>query len=299
MIPRPPVVAPRRATWTFSDGYVAHGRVWPGQNPVAVLYLHGIQSHGGWYEWSASLLAAAGLTVVMPDRRGSGLNPAQRGDVPDAQRWLDDLDELARWTTREFRPRRLALVGVSWGGKLAAAWASRAAPEATRTPGRPLTPAALLLVAPGVFPAVGLGFVDVLAIGAALLTSPTQPFALPFHDSALFTGNAAGRAFIDADPLKLTHASARFLYLSRRLDRDLARLGAGTLSAPTTLVLSGADRIIRNDATRRWAERVFVSPGVIELPDAPHTVEFEADPNRFHAVLADWAARVRRLADGP
>lgn len=302
-------MAPDYTQWTMSDGYVVRGRVWRGTTSRAVLYLHGIQSHGGWYEWSASLLAAAGLTVVMPDRRGSGLNGEARGDVSDSGRWLADVDEIAQWTARHRGARRVAVVGVSWGGKLAVAWAARQALVDAPLPGsaaagaraRPKSPgaaggdlpapASLLLLAPGVFPLVGLGFVDVLAIGAALLTAPQQQFELPLNDAALFTNNPAGRAYIDGDPLKLTHATARFLYLSRRLDRALAHLGAGAIETPTTLVLSGDDRIIRNDATRRWAERVFASPRMVELPGAPHTLEFEADAGPFRAILDEWAGQ--------
>ncbi|HMQ16427.1 MAG TPA: hypothetical protein PKC49_10665, partial [Phycisphaerae bacterium] len=62
---RSPLSPPKLIQWTAADGYVLSGRVWtPAQTPArspAVLYLHGIQSHGGWFEWSASLLAQAGL----------------------------------------------------------------------------------------------------------------------------------------------------------------------------------------------------------------------------------------------
>ena len=36
------------------DDYGAYARYWPASDPAgAVLYLHGIQSHCGWYEESA------------------------------------------------------------------------------------------------------------------------------------------------------------------------------------------------------------------------------------------------------
>ena len=114
---------------------------------AATIYLHGIQSHGGWYEWSASLLADGENPVLMPDRRGSGLNQAARGDVPCFRRWLEDLDELSAWARSEFGIERFDVVGVSWGGKLAAAWALE----------RPELVSRLLLIAPGLFPAVGVG----------------------------------------------------------------------------------------------------------------------------------------------
>ena len=44
---------------TLPDGYSAYARYWPVREPAgAVLYLHGIQSHCGWYEESARRLAS-------------------------------------------------------------------------------------------------------------------------------------------------------------------------------------------------------------------------------------------------
>ncbi len=57
-------------------------RVWsvPECRAVVVM-LHGIQSHSGWYEGSGEHLAQAGVSVLAPDRRGSGMNGEARGDA--------------------------------------------------------------------------------------------------------------------------------------------------------------------------------------------------------------------------
>src|SRR5262245_32114866 len=151
---RAPLTPPTFRTWMMSDGYEIQGRVWNpnptgegvggphdeqaaaddhgtrvasgthspplggvGSDRHAYLYFHGIQSHGGWFEWSASILAQDGSPVIVPDRRGSGLNREARGDTPSIERWLDDVDEIATWVEREFDITKLRIVGVSWGGK--------------------------------------------------------------------------------------------------------------------------------------------------------------------------------------
>src|SRR5690348_12732377 len=86
-------------TIRFSDHYQAVARFWMPPSPRgAVLYLHGIQSHGGWFEDSAKHLAEAGFAVLLADRRGSGRNHVDRGHAPNARRLLRDcaecLDEL-------------------------------------------------------------------------------------------------------------------------------------------------------------------------------------------------------------
>lgn len=268
----------------MSDGYVVHGRLWraAGGTPKgALLYLHGIQSHGGWFEWSASALAECGWAVLLPDRRGSGLNQDSRGDTPSAARWLADLDELAGWAARDVGLTCGGVVGVSWGGKLAVAWALQ----------RPEQVGRMLLVAPGLFPAVDIGWAGRMRVGVSLLTRPTRPLPIPLDDPALFTDNPAGRAFIAADPLKLTHATVRFFYESARLDRQLVRAARGALQAETTLVLAGREQIIRNPPTAAWLTRLAVRPPAIHtFPEAAHTLEFETDTGAFGGLLAHWAA---------
>jgi alpha-beta hydrolase superfamily lysophospholipase len=282
---RTPRLPPQIIEWPVSDGYVPRARLWRPAGPDRkglIVYLHGIQSHGRWFEWSAALLAESGNTVILPDRRGSGLNQPARGDTPSAQRWLDDLDELVDRAALEFAIERLAVVGVSWGGKLAAAWALRS-PQRVRR---------LLLIAPGLFPAVDVGLAGRVRIGVSLLTRPTRTVPLPLNDPALFTDHPAGRAFIAADPLKLTHATARFFCESARLDRRLVRAAQGALHADTTLILAGRDRIIRNAPTVRWLKRLAARPPAIQIfPDAAHTLEFEPDVTEFGRLIAEWAAR--------
>lgn len=280
---RTPHSPPEFRSWSMSDGYVLHGRLWhPAGNLFdgVILYLHGIQSHGAWFEWSASLLASGGYRVLLPDRRGSGLNRPARGDTPGSHRWLADLDELADWAAGEFGVSRCAVVGVSWGGKLAVAWALH----------RPARVQRLLLIAPGLFPAVGVGLVGRLHIGLSLLTQPARAVPIPLSDPALFTDNPAGRRFIADDPLRLTRATARFFWHSARLDRRLVRAAKGSLSAEATLLIAGRDRIIRNAPTVRWLERLAAQPPVVQtLPDAAHTLEFEPDAGAFGRLVEWWA----------
>ena len=200
----------------MSDGYLVRGRVWEPVNRAvtsAVIYLHGIQSHGGWFEWSASLLAQSGRAVILPDRRGSGLNQAQRGDTTSWQRWLTDIDELAAWSAAQYGSQSFDLVGVSWGGKTALAWSLK----------NPIRVRKILLIGPGLFPAVDVGWSTRLKIGRALLTDAARQFEIPLNNPELFTDNLAGQKFITADNLKLTNATARFF---------LAFASTGPLFAP-------------------------------------------------------------------
>lgn len=276
---RPPNTPPELHTWTMEDGYALRGRLWPCRDSSAatpVLYLHGIQSHSGWYEWSASLLALR-APLLAPDRRGSGLNATARGDTPGAERWLRDLDELAQWAQARFHTQRVDLVGVSWGGMLAAAWSLR----------RPGWVRRLLLIAPGIFPAVDIGLSARFRVALALIAAPTRRFPLPLDDPDLFTDAPMGRAFISGDALKLTDATARFLACSAWLRGRVARARRAALAPPLTLFLADRDRIILKDATIAWARRVSDDRCRVRQLSAAHTPEF--DPAGEYAdALAEW-----------
>ena len=84
------MLKPRIESCTASDGYMWKYRRY---NPVGeqrgeIVSLHGIQSHGGWYETSSSFLAEHGWGVSFLDRRGSGLNNQARGGCPTPDREL-------------------------------------------------------------------------------------------------------------------------------------------------------------------------------------------------------------------
>jgi acylglycerol lipase len=277
---RPPSTTPQFRTWTMSDGYELGGRFWRPHYSAAgvILYLHGIQSHGGWFEWSASLLAESGAGVLLADRRGSGLNETARGDVPCMKRWLQDIDECAAWAGRESGATRFPLVGVSWGGKLAAAWAAR----------RPDVAGAILLIAPGFFPAVDLSAIAKIGVGLALLTGGNRLFRIPLNEPALFTDNPAGQKFIQSDPLRLERVTARFLWHSRQLDKCVRRLRAGAFGQSVTLLLAGHERIIRNTITEIWVRSICTTARISRFPNAAHTLEFEPDPLEFAAALRSW-----------
>lgn len=280
---RPPLTAPQEAVWSGHDGYALRGRLWPPATGsparTPVIYLHGIQSHGGWYEWSASILAAGGRPVLMPDRRGSGLNAVDRGDVHASDDWLRDVDAVADWAAREFGTARVALAGVSWGGRLAAAWAAS----------RHARVAGLLLLAPGIFARVGRSARYRARVVGQLLTRPSAHSRLPLDDPALFTDNPAAQAFIRADRLKLETASARFLYWSTMLERKVQRLPLGAIGCPTLLMLAGRDRIIHNEETTAWARRVCGGGlEIVEHAEDAHTLEFAADPTHLAKTIERW-----------
>jgi acylglycerol lipase len=264
----------------LSDGYPCQARLWlPQSIRGSVLYLHGIQSHGGWYEASASHLSDRGYAVLLPDRRGSGLNQQDRGHTPSARRLFQDVVELLNELQRLAGDETSHLLGVSWGGKLALA-AYRYAPTRIQS---------LSLVAPGLFPIVDLPLLQKVRVGLSILAAPRARFEIPLNDPELFTANPGRQRFIRDDPLKLTQVSASFLIASRQLDRYGLALRKTAPGCPLRVLLAGHDRIIDNTRTRDFVRRLrWPHRSIVTYPNAHHTLEFEPDTTAYHADLIEW-----------
>jgi alpha-beta hydrolase superfamily lysophospholipase len=261
------------------DGAELYWRHWETRAPRgAVVAVHGIRSHSGWYTLSCAHLASAGYDVVFPDRRGAGLNKASRGDLSDWCVLVDDLREFVASVRRRLGGIPVHLEAISWGAKLACA-ALILHPDLADS---------LLLVAPGLVPKVDAGPAVKLKTAAALLVSPRKLFDVPLGDARLFTDNPDRIATIERDGLSLRKCTARFLYQTRKLDRFVRRR-AGELHVPLLMMLAGRDRIVDNDKVRALFERFASRPkDLIIYPDAAHTLEFEPGAKPIFDDMVHW-----------
>jgi len=279
------MVHPVDRTYAAADASSLPMRVWNPQRPRAVMvYLHGIQSHSGWYEASSRHLAEAGVAVYQLERRGSGTDRGhERGHVDRAETWLQDVAAAARLACGETGLASAHLMGVSWGGKLALACAAHK-PELYRS---------LVLAAPGIVPKVDPTLAVKVRVAQSLLAGdPLRRFPIPLQDPNLFTENPGRVRYIAEDPLSLHEVTARFMYESRRLD-DFVRQAARVVTRPTLLALAEKDRIIDNAATRALVEAMPCSRRqVIVYPGAGHTLEFEPDPGTYFRDVVAWIEEV-------
>jgi alpha-beta hydrolase superfamily lysophospholipase len=273
-------------TFTAGDGYVWRYRRYHAVGPAKaeVVFLHGIQSHAGWYGYSCTKLAQAGFNVSFLDRRGSGMNEQARGDAPGFRRLLDDIAEylsaVPRAVTQNDKVVTLPvfLGGISWGGKLALALERR----------HPGLVNGIMLLCPGIVARVRPTLGRRLWILLNRLPRPRKLFPIPLNDPELFTATPHWQQFLRDDPLRLHHATARLLLESVRLDGYL-RFVPKYVRAPLLLLLAENDAIINNRKTRALVERCAAKDKtVVEYPGAHHTLEFEPDPSGFVGDMIRW-----------
>ena len=269
------------ASFVTSGGYKLHYRHFQpvGMSKGTIVFIHGIQSHGGWYETSCKKFAQAGYRVLFLDRRGSGLNEVSRGDSPSFRTLLDDLKEFLQYQRKEIAGATPLILGaISWGGKIAFGLEIRMASLVD----------GFILLAPGFCPKVHPTRKERFFIALGSLFSPRRLFNIPLNDPELFTSNPAAQKFLKEDPLALRKATARFLLDSVRLDFYL-RIFRTKISKPILLLIAGQDKIIDNEKTIAFVKR-FASGSltVKKYPEAHHTFEFEPEPQKHIEEIEEW-----------
>lgn len=262
----------RSTTWTQELGAVGeyrgaedrrlrYGLVRAERERHVLVYLHGIESHAGWFLPAADALRDLGVTTYLLDRRGSGLN--REGDVGDASSADVLLEDVRRFRAGTVQ-RDHALVGLSWGGKLALASALRD-PDHLR---------GLVLVTPGLVPRVDLTAGQKLRLLLSLPFGGRARLRIPI-EAEMFTDTPRHLEFIRNDVLRLRRVTARFLMASHALDRFVRR-GVRSLHVPTLLFLAGHDRIIDNKGTRAFLDRA--PEGLVhvhEYEHATHSIQLD------------------------
>jgi acylglycerol lipase len=252
----------RQSTFTGAGGRpLRYGVVVARPQRHELLYLHGIESHGGWFLPAAHALAARGCTTYLLDRRGSGANAGtEPGDAASAAVLLEDVRRFREHAGLESP----VLVGLSWGGKLALA-AALDQPQDVR---------AVVLVTPGLVSRLDLSWPQKLRLAASLAVGGRGRVALPIEPE-MFTLTPRFLARIRSDPLRVTRVTARLLLAGLRLDRTI-RAGLHRLRRPVLLLLAGQDRIVDNGRTAGLLARL--PPGLLRVTTyehATHSIQFD------------------------
>ncbi len=259
-------------------GYVSYSS--PGAR-TALVYLHGIESHAGWFAIAATLLRDRGYDVYCLDRRGSGINRENRGFVSGYVDSYEILFDDIRAFIQPLRKRydSVFLVGLSWGGKLALGYALS----------HPRDVRGLVLITPGIRALVDVSLFTKLEILAFSWAQPLKPIDSPIKPE-MFTTTPRYLEFIRRDPLRLKVATARLYYESNRLEKHIDRL-IHSQRLPIQLFLAGRDRIIDNNGVRRVLELGSQdSLEILTYEDQTHSIQFDA-PERLVQDMVKWLKR--------
>lgn len=243
---------------TFADNCARATRRWEplasGRKSSSIfLFLHGMESHAGWFDDVGKAVAARGYCAVAYDRLGWGASGGVRGDL---RRGDDALAEclLAHGALLP-DDQPCHVVGMSWGALPAALHAALS----------------VTLLAPAIFPTRRLSAVDYLKVAASAGGFPSS-VALPLTP-ADFTHHREKQTFVRQDSLRVQRVAARFLLATWQLQRTVRQVGA---CAPTrSLLLAGDDQLIDNKQTAAFGRHHGFT--TYTRADAAHSLVLE-DP---------------------
>lgn len=277
-------------TWIETSDQVRHFlRTWQGiQGKPVVVYLHGIEGHGRWFEDTALFLQSQEISVYAVDRRGAGASQETRGHLQSQGRLVSDIEELLQIVYRQ-QSGPVFLVANCWGAKAAVVVAGRHRSQRL---------AGLVLTSPAVDVKVDVPFLTKLRIAASYILGRQDLFDIPLT-AAHFTDQTPYLKYIDEDPLRLKQATAAFFLESLKLTAA-AKAAARQLQLPVLVLQSGKDAIVEVEGIKKWFAAIAASDKTLELfPEATHSLDFDPEAPKYRTVLLNWILlRAAQVAPG-
>lgn len=277
-------------TYTQSDGYISHYRLWGSANGAdVVVMLHGGMSHSGWQEPLAEAIQAKSeVSFIAIDRRGSGLNIQDRGHMDSAERVINDVIEFLQFLHKSFS--RVHLAGWCFGGQIASVVAARMADKGGV--------ATLVLIAPGFF--YNERYSDVLGLSIESARQAIAEFNLtPQLNKAYiqlplqptdFTVRPDWQQFIFDDQLRLTKITEGTIHVSEEIAEQAEKAFPQTGNIPVLVVFGTNDRLLDIERVREFVLS-HKSPIVKNIATG-HAVQFE-QPEELAKIILSFLSTVQ------
>ncbi|MFA5085285.1 MAG: alpha/beta fold hydrolase [Candidatus Omnitrophota bacterium] len=246
---------------------------WPaGRNEPCVIYLHGLESHMGWFMNLAEFLESKNINVYAFDRRGSGVNKNSSRNF--SSRYIsDDLKIFIDLVRKDHPDSRIFLIGLCLGGKIAVDFFSY---HKNCLNG-------LILISPSLENKLKFSLPDKLSI----LFRPNSMLKVPIKDE-MFTSNEKWLKYIKKDSLRLRYIPAQHLLEIAKMGRHIKK-ASGNIRLPVLLMLAGIDEIIDTGGVKRWYKKLPSRDKTLKFyKDYHHILTFEKDASRVMEDIVVW-----------
>lgn len=258
------------------DGKLLLFRKWQGTGDV-IAYLHGIESNSGWFTQLSSQLAERGFTLYGIDRRGSGLNEEDRGDIKDYNIFFDDIEDALRLVKEQNTGKKVYLMGICWGALLSVNYTLK----------RKTSPDGLVLLSPAIYRKVDFSPWMKAIAGACSLFYPEARFKIPINDK-MFTANTRYLDFIKNDKMRLSYLTCRFFNQIVRMENEFGQINNNVV-LPLIVLLAGHDDIVDNERVRKWFNTLPSQDKTIRIfDDFHHIMPFEEEITPLLDCVEGW-----------
>lgn len=233
--------------------------------PRALVFLHRGHEHSGRIPALVEQLGFVHDWAFAWDARGHGHSPGERGDAPDFQTLVQDLEAFTRHLQQRYgiALENMLLVANSVGAVIAATWLHDYGP---RVRGVVMAAAAF-----------DINLYVPLAKPALRLATCFKPdlFVTSYIRSSMLTHSAAQAAAYDSDPLITKNISARVLLdLADTAQRVVA--DAQAIDTPVLMLVAGKDYVVKQAPQRAFFDRL-ASPlkRMVFIAESKHAIFYE------------------------
>ncbi len=242
----------------------------------AMVFIHRGHEHSGRVQMLVECICGPSDAAFAWDARGHGHSPGERGDAPNFQTMVSDLEAFVRHIQRvhHIRPENIVIVANSVGAVIAATWLHDYAP---RVRGVVMAAAAfeINLYVPLALPA--LRFASKFKADL-FVTSYIRPSMLTHAESQ-------AKSYAQ-DPLITKNISARVLIdladTAKRIVSD-----AESIDTPILMLVADQDYVVKTAPQKRFFIKL-ASPlkRIVELQNCRHAIFYESDAVVNQAIQA-------------
>ena len=243
-----------------------------------LLLSHGLGEHAGRYAALARDLAPRGIEVHALDHRGHGRSGGIRGHTPRFGRLVDDFDAFAVGVMEKAPPGvPVFLLAHSLGGLIGIRWLeTRPHPELRGA----------ILSAPLLGIAKQAARWKTASSGVLSAVLPWIPIPNEVDPAELSADPAYVRSYRD-DPLVHNRITPR-LYTEMVGAMGMAVAEKDRISLPLLFIVPGADTIVKEDETLRFAESLRGDVTIRRFPGFHHESLNELERARPIADIVEW-----------
>jgi alpha-beta hydrolase superfamily lysophospholipase len=259
-------------TYRSWDGVELFYRAWLPTQPAdrALVLLHRGHEHSGRWQETVEALDLRDVAVFASDARGHGHSPGERGAAENLAALIRDVEAFVRHISSQYEipVENVMVMAQSVGAVIAAAWVHDFAPPIR----------GLILAVPAFRVKLYVPFaVPLLRLRQKVLGSG---YVNSYVKAKMLTHDRAQAELYRSDPLIFRQIAVNILLdlhdTSTRLLAD-----AAAISAPTLVLASGADWVVKLGAEKRFFERL----------SSPRK-RFELLPGFYHAVFHEKARQL-------
>ena len=254
---------------------------WKSPSPEAVfLLVHGFGAHTGRWRLFSDFLLQNNISSYAIELKGFGETECLKGHVDSFSAYLKDISSLYDIIIRENKGKKVFLVGESVGALISFLTVAT----------KPDLFDGLICISPAFEGKLKISPSTYLQQLLPLIYNPKKQFNIPF-DSAMCTRDTAYQKIMDADPKEHRLATSKFIF-----NLLIAQLKAGILKnkikVPALFLLSGEDKLVSSDASRRIFKGLKVKDKIIiEYPGMYHALSIDLERDRVFKDILAWVRK--------